>query len=85
VYTIPITTISAQDANAGFFDLLKRVEAGEAITITQQGTPVARLIPTLPSSTPESRQAAILAMRQLASQHWLAGLSVRSLLAEGRR
>jgi len=38
-------TISAAEANRQFSKLLRAVEAGETITITSHGRPVARLCP----------------------------------------
>jgi prevent-host-death family protein len=37
--------ISAADANREFSKLLRRVRAGESVTITSHGRPVAKLVP----------------------------------------
>ena len=46
---------------------------------------VARLVPIRGGSSPESRRQAIAEMRQLAAKTQLAGVSVKELIAEGRR
>jgi len=68
-----------------FSELLERVTAGEEITITRQGTPVASLIPVPRIADEDERRAAIAAMRQLADRNRLDGLSVKALIAEGRK
>lgn len=40
--------VSVQKAKARFTDLLRRVAAGQEITITKRGLPVARLVPVEP-------------------------------------
>ncbi len=77
--------VAADDAKTDFSELLERVAAGERITITRQGAPVARLVPFRPGSSEEQRQAAIVAMRQLASRNRLRGLNVKTLIDEGRK
>jgi prevent-host-death family protein len=78
-------TVGAYDAKSRFSQLLERVEAGESITITRHGAPVARLVPIRQRATEESRRAAIQAMRKLASRLHLGGLRVKELKAEGRK
>ena len=77
--------VGAYDAKTHFSELLERVMAGEQITITRHGAPVARLVPIHSISSEEERRAAIAAMRQLASRNRLGGLSVKALVAEGRK
>lgn len=77
--------VGAYDAKTHFSQLLERVAAGEVITITRHGSPVARLVPAAPASSAETRREAISAMRTLASRHRLRGLRVKDLIAEGRR
>jgi prevent-host-death family protein len=78
-------TVGAYEAKTRFSQLLERVLAGEEITITRHGHPVARLVPAQPSGSQESRREAILKMRELASRNRLGGLRVRDLIAEGRK
>ena len=77
--------VGAYDAKTHFSELLERVVAGEQITITRHGAPVARLVPVQTVFSEEERRAAIAAMRQLASRNRLDGLSVKALIAEGRK
>jgi hypothetical protein len=43
------------------------------------------MLPVRPTSTRETRTSAIAAMKQLAARNRLNGLTVKELLAEGRR
>lgn len=83
--TVPELTIGAYEARTHFSELLARVEEGDEITITRHGTPVAYLVPVQRKATPEQRRGAIDAMRQLSKQHRLGGLTIKDLIAEGRR
>ena len=47
-----MTTIAADRAKGEFAELLSRVVQGEEFTITQGGTPVARLVPAQPAQEP---------------------------------
>lgn len=80
-----LNTVGAYDAKTRFSQLLERVAAGEEITITRHGHPVARLVPVLPAYSIESRREAILKMRELAGRNRLDGLRVQDLIAEGRK
>jgi prevent-host-death family protein len=77
--------VAAYDAKTHFSELLERVAAGEQITITRHGAPIARLVPVDRVVSEEERRAAVAAMRQLASRNRLDGLSVKVLIAEGRK
>ena len=83
--TSEANTVGAYEAKRRFSQLLERVAAGEEITITRHGSPVARLVPALPVHSIERRREAILGMRELASRNRLDGLRVKDLIAEGRR
>lgn len=78
-------SIGAYDAKTHFPELLQRVAAGEVITITQDGQPVARLIPAGADDLTASRREAIAQMRLLASRNRLGGLGIKGLIAEGRK
>ena len=78
-------TVGAYDAKTHFSQLLERVKDGQEITITLHGTPVARMIPVRPRTTPPERRAAIEAIRRLAKGNHLRGLKIQDLIAEGRR
>ena len=79
------STVGAYEAKTRFSQLLERVAAGEVITITRHGTPVARMIPAGPSSSIEGRQVAIQKMRELAAGRSLGGLRDQELISEGRK
>jgi prevent-host-death family protein len=79
------TLVGIYEAGTHFSELLERVEAGEQITITRLGVPVARLVPTQPASSPESRKKVVAAMREIASRSRLNGLRIKDLIGEGRK
>lgn len=58
--------ISAYAAKATLPALLKRVIAGEAITITQYGTPVASITPVTTTTAEHDQDAAISALKKFA-------------------
>ena len=66
-------------------ELLERVEAGEEITITKHGTPIAKLVPVRKETSPQERLAAIKRIQKLAIGLSLGGLKVKDLISEGRR
>lgn len=78
-------SVGAYEAKTHFSELLDKVEAGEEITITKHGTPVARLVPVKKTYTPEERRAAIAKWAELSKGLSLGGLKIRDLIAEGRR
>jgi prevent-host-death family protein len=78
-------TIGAYEAKTHLSELLEKVEAGEEITITKHGAPVAKLVPVKKRASPQERIAAIERIEKLASGLSLRGLKVKDLLREGRR
>ena len=78
-------TVGAYEAKTHLSDLLERVQAGEEITITRHGAPVAKLVPVKKEVKPEERVAAIDRIQKLASGLSLGGLKVKDLIKEGRR
>jgi prevent-host-death family protein len=78
-------TVGAYEAKTHLSELLEKVEAGEEITITKHGTPVAKLVPVKKEASPEERVAAIERIQRLASGLSLRGLKVKDLISEGRR
>ena len=46
-----MTTVGTRELRNGTADLLRRVQAGEQITITVNGEPVAELVPIRPTHT----------------------------------
>ena len=77
--------VGAYEAKTHFSELLERVAAGEQVTITRHGLPVARLVPIHAVATEDERQAAVAAMRELAGRNRLRGLSVKALVGKGRK
>jgi prevent-host-death family protein len=78
-------SVGAHDAKMHFSQLLKRVEAGEEITITRHRTPVARLVPIKKQYSVEERREAIRRFKELSKGLSLGGLKIRDLINEGRR
>ncbi|HTU25877.1 MAG TPA: type II toxin-antitoxin system prevent-host-death family antitoxin [Pirellulales bacterium] len=78
-------SVGAYQAKTHFSELLEQVEAGEEITITRHGTPVARLVPVKKTYTPAERRAAIERIKKLSKGLSLGGLKIRDLIEEGRR
>jgi prevent-host-death family protein len=64
--------------------LLDRVAAGEQITITRHGTPIARLVPVKPTSSRHVRET-IAKLKQFTKGQTLDGLKVKDLINEGRQ
>jgi prevent-host-death family protein len=79
------TVVGAYEAKTHFSELLGRVEAGEVVTITRHGAPIARLIPAQRESTPEERAAAIEELKKFGHGRSLGGLKIKDLINEGRR
>jgi prevent-host-death family protein len=77
-------TIGAYEAKTHLPALLDEVAAGEEITITKRGVPVAQLIPI---RTTDGRSVAELIerMREISRSQTLGELSIRELIDEGRR
>ncbi|MBA2276754.1 MAG: type II toxin-antitoxin system Phd/YefM family antitoxin [Chloroflexia bacterium] len=80
-------TVGAYEAKTHLSQLLDEVAAGESITITRHGVPVARLVPP----TDHKRKNAVEAW-----ERWIAyrkehnitlgdGVTIRDLIEEGRR
>ena len=78
-------TVGAYEAKTHLSALLEKVEAGEEITITKHGAPVAKLVPVRKQASPEERIAAIGRIQKLASGLSLRGLKVKDLIQAGRR
>lgn len=75
-------------AKARFAELLGRVEAGETITISRHGKPIARLTPIeQPKKTPEERLAAIERFLEWRKEHGprlQPGDNIKEWINEGR-
>ena len=78
-------TVGAYEAKTHLSELLEKVEAGEEITITKHGAPVAKLVPVKKEASPKERAAAIERIQKLAIGLSLGGLKIKDLIREGRR
>ena len=72
-------TVGAYEAKTHLSELLEKVEAGEEITITKHGSPVAKLVPVKKKVSPEERFAAIERIQKLACVLSLRGFKKDSL------
>lgn len=78
-------TVGAYEAKTHLPRLLDEVAAGETITITKHGVPVARLVPP-DSSRARNVREVIQALRAFREGNVLGeGVTVRDLMNEGRR
>jgi prevent-host-death family protein len=78
-------TIGSFDAKTHLPALLERVRAGERITITKHGVPVAVLVPVESPGTKDRKQV-IEQLKAFGRGRKLPqGLTVRDLIEEGRR
>ena len=77
--------VGAFEAKNRLSELLRRVEAGEEIAITNRGRIVARLVPPSPAFDREAARAAAARIRERRKGVRLGGLKLKELIAEGRR
>lgn len=77
--------VGAYEAKTHLSELLEKVEAGEEITITRHGAPVAKLVPVKKEISVGERIAAIDRIQKLAAGLTLNGLKVKDLIRAGRR
>jgi prevent-host-death family protein len=77
-------SVGSYEAKTHLPALLDRVAQGEQITITRHGVPVALLVPASSSARPNVRET-IKATIEFRKGHRLDGLSIREMIAEGRR
>lgn len=82
-----IHTIGTFEAKNKLSHLLDLVEAGEEVTITRNGKPVAQLVAPPKRDVEKARKAAaeIRAMRDALPADTLKGTSIKELIEEGRR
>lgn len=81
-----MATVGVSEAKARFGRLLKRVAAGETVTVTRHGVPIARLVP-LPDRLADSA-AAIDEWRRYRDERQLSlggGITIRELIEDRRR
>ena len=75
--------VGAYEAKTHLPRLLDEVAAGESITITKHGLPVAILVPARSGRT--SAQAAAASLLAFRRDHRLHGTRIRDLIDEGRK
>jgi prevent-host-death family protein len=78
-------TIGSYEAKTHLSELLERVEAGQEITITKHGAPVAKLVPVKKGASREERIAAVERIQKLSAGLSLKGLKIKDLISEGRQ
>jgi len=77
-------SVGAFEAKTHLAALLDAVSAGEQITITRHGHPVARLVPAA-AQPPGSVAQTIVRLRQFNQGQSLGGISIAELRDQGRR
>ncbi len=75
--------VGAFEAKTHLSELLAAVEAGETVTITRRGKPVARLVPVHGESS--GRLAALTRLRALGARAGMTSAEILSMRNEGRR
>lgn len=78
-------TLGAFEAKTHLSKLLDQVAAGEEITITRHGEPVARLVPIASADKRADLRATIAAIRALGKKHKLRGIAIGDLVNAGRK
>ncbi len=80
-----MATVAAFAAKTHLSQLLDRVEAGEEITITRRGTPVAKLVPAKRARTQREIQALVGEIKRTRKGRDLGGVTIKQLITEGRK
>jgi prevent-host-death family protein len=78
-------SIGTSEAKRQLSDLLDRVARGEKITITMHGVPAALLVPVTETAPKLTHQEVVEGMRALRKRVKPDRMSVREMVAEGRR
>jgi prevent-host-death family protein len=78
-------TVGAFEVKTRLSELLDRVAAGEQITITRHGAPVAVLAPIKTTMTRAEKDKVVAEIRRLRKGIRLGGLSIKGLIVEGRK
>jgi prevent-host-death family protein len=78
-------SVGAFDAKTHFSKLLERAEAGETITITRHGKPVAKLVPLEAAPDRQSRRLVIERIKEFRKGQTLGNLDWKALRDEGRK
>jgi prevent-host-death family protein len=78
-------TVGSHEAKTHLPALLERVQAGERITITKHGVPVAILVPAGKRGKKDTREVVAQLKAFGRGRKLPEGVTVRSLIAEGHR
>ena len=80
-------TVGSYEAKTHLPRLLDEVAAGETITITKKGKPVARLVPADWGGAEDRRKAVEAMKRFRAEVNWRLpeGMTIRDMIEEGRK
>jgi len=76
-------SIRSDDARTHLYRLLDDVAAGESITITKRGRPVAKIVPIEMGAS--NADETLERIRALRNGNRLDGVSIRELIDEGRK
>lgn len=76
--------IGSFDAKTRLPELLRKIAAGRAFTITLRGHPVADLVPSAAAVRVDA-EAAVAALRAMPKLRLNKNQSIKSLIAQGRR
>lgn len=76
-------TFAVYEVKANLSTLLAQVEAGEEITVTRRGVPIARIVPEHPPVKPDIG-GLIARIKSTRRQSTLDGLNLRQMIEEGR-
>jgi prevent-host-death family protein len=76
--------VRADEATVRFSELLLRIERGEEITITRDGTPVARVVPIKRQQSPAGRRVALERWVGLRAGLRLGEIKMKNLIEEVR-
>jgi prevent-host-death family protein len=80
-----VVSMSIAEAKSQFSALIDRAEAGEEVTITRHGKPVAKVVPVRTEHDRERARRAFEGMRKLREEATLGGLTIKELRDEGRK
>ncbi len=80
-----MASVGAFEAKTHLSDLLDRVARGETITITRHGIPAALLVPVEEKETKLTHREIVEGMQALRKRVKRGKMSVREMVAEGRR
>lgn len=84
-----MTTVGSFEAKTKLAELLDKVEAGETVTITRRGRPVAKLVPAAVDEAERARRRALIDEIKRKRAGWdkgaKTGATIPDLIKAGRR